>query len=99
MVAPHVGQLLQVLQAHLPALAERHRVQSLALFGSYVRGEQGPNSDLDALVTFSSPPTLLQFVALERHLAGLLGVQVDLVMRNALKPNIGQRILEEAVAV
>jgi hypothetical protein len=64
-----------------------------------VRDEQGPESDLDLLVTFSEPPGLIQFVALKNHLSDLLDVQVDLVMRDALKPRLGERILQEVVPV
>ncbi|MFO7966786.1 MAG: nucleotidyltransferase domain-containing protein [Archaeoglobaceae archaeon] len=46
-------------------------------------------SDLDVLVDFEEPVSLLEFVELERYLSELLGVKVDLVMRNALKPRIG----------
>jgi hypothetical protein len=83
----------------LPELAARHRVKSLALFGSYVRGEQLARSDLDVLVEFSEPPNLFEFMDLEEHLAALVGVKVDLVTRGVLKGNIGKRVLDEMVAV
>lgn len=51
------------------------------------------------LVEFERAPTLFQFVRLERHLATILGVKVDLVMKTALKPEIGERILAEVVTV
>jgi predicted nucleotidyltransferase len=50
-------------------------------------------------VEFERVPTLLEFVDLQYHLADLLGVKVDLVMRKTLKPTIGQRILEKVVSV
>ena len=53
-------------------------------------------SDLDLLVTFEEVPTLFQFVALENFLSDDLGVKVDLVMKDSLKPAIGKYILEEA---
>jgi predicted nucleotidyltransferase len=56
---------------------------------------QGPRSDLDVLVEYERTPTLLEFVALERELGELLDVKVDLVMKSALKPEIGRRILDE----
>jgi len=87
------------LKQYLPLLREDYCVSSLGLFGSYVRGEQNADSDLDILITFSETPSLLQFIALEDHLTDLLGIQVDLVMRDALKPHLGQRILEEVIAV
>jgi predicted nucleotidyltransferase len=64
-----------------------------------VRGDERPASDLDVLVTFEESPGLLRFMELENYLSDLLGVMVDLVMRSALKPGIGERILEEAVPV
>jgi len=94
-----VDRYLLTLRQHLPELAEKYHVRSLEVFGSYVRDEQTPQSDLDVLVTFEKTPGLLRFVSLENHLSDLLGVKVDLVMKDSLKPRIGQRILSEAVPV
>ena len=88
----------QILREHLPDLKEGYGVQRLWLFGSYVRGEQRKRSDLDILVEFDERSlTLLQFVALQDYLSDLLSVKVDLVMKTALKPAIGKRILQEIV--
>ncbi len=95
---PVDGYLLRLRQ-HLPELAEKYHVRSLEVFGSYVRNEQKAESDLDVLVTFDKTPGLLRYIALENHLSDLLGVKVDLVMKSALKPRIGQNILREAVPV
>lgn len=96
---PDLEGVRRVLGAHLPELAERYGVRSLGVFGSYVRGKVRKGSDLDLLVEFDRAPTFFEFVRLERHIGELLGVKVDLVMRTALKPGIGERILEEVVAV
>ncbi len=93
------GEFVRLLRDRLPELSERHGVTSLGLFGSYVRGEEREGSDLDLLVEFAETPDLLEFVALGRDLSELLGVKVDLVMKRALRPRIGERILEEIVAV
>ena len=71
----------------------------MGIFGSHVRQEQHSDSDLDVLVTFSETPSLLKFIALENYLSDLLGVKVDLVMQDALKPNIGPHILREVIGV
>ena len=92
-------EIKQVLREYLPELRERYGVRSLGIFGSYVRGEQRKRSDLDILVEFDRAPTLFEFVRLERYLSDQLGIRVDLVMKSALKPNIGRHILEEAVPV
>jgi predicted nucleotidyltransferase len=94
-----VRRIRRTLERHLTTLQEKYHVESLGIFGSYVRQEEDAGSDVDVLVAFSEPPSLLEFVALENHLSDLLGVEVDLVMRDALKPHLGRRILEEVVPV
>ena len=93
------AEYLRILREHLPELRERYGVASLGIFGSYVRGEQQANSDLDVLVEYARATDLFDFVALKLALSELLGVNVDLVMRKGLKPRIGERILAEAVPV
>ena len=87
--------LREKLRELLPALAEEYRVTSLALFGSYLRDEPTQGSDLGLLVEFEETPSLFRFIELENHMTDELGVEVDLVMKDALKPRIGKRILEE----
>ncbi len=94
-----ISQLMRKLHQQLPLLAERYHVESLGVFGSYVCHKQRPDSDLDILVTFYETPGLLKFIELENYLTGVLGVKVDLVMKDALKPRIGKRILSEVVPV
>ena len=91
------AELAGVLRRHLPELKERYGVASLGIFGSYVRGAEREGSDLDVLVEFSKSTDLFEFVDLKLHLSSLLGVNVDLVMKSALKPLIGERILQEVV--
>lgn len=91
--------IIAALRQNLPEIAIRFQVKSLLLFGSYVQGRQRKSSDLDILVEFSEPPSLFEFLALERQLSALLGIKVDLVMKEALKPSIGKHILAEAIAI
>lgn len=91
-----LDDLLSKLKKVLPNLSEQYQIQTLEVFGSYVRGEEKAGSDLDLLVTFNRVPSLFQFVELENKLSDELGVKVDLVMKDSLKPIIGKRILEEA---
>jgi|SRR6476661_6621014 len=99
MAARPVDRYLVTLRQLLPELAENYHVRSLEVFGSYVRGEQNAESDLDLLVTFDKAPGLFQFIEMENRLSEVLGVKVDLVMKSALKPRLEQRILHEAVPV
>ena len=96
---PSIAEIRTRLLGLSPALAEKYEVESLELFGSYVREEQSEGSDLDILVTFKNAPSLLKFVELENLLSETLGVKVDLVMKDVLKPGIRERILQEAVSI
>ena len=90
-----LSEIAAALQSRLPELRQTYGVSALGIFGSYAAGQAGPGSDLDLLVEFDRAPTLFQFVRLERQLSQMLGVKVDLAMKSALKPEIGQRILRQ----
>ena len=94
-----IKNITVILRKELPKLKAEFNVSTLEVFGSYVRNEQKADSDLDILVTFSKVPDLLEFIELENYLSDLLGLKVDLVMRSALKPYIGKRIIAEAKPV
>jgi len=76
-------------------LKKNYSLNSLGIFGSFIRDEQNQESDLDILVEFEKPISLIKFIKLENDLSKILGIKVDLVMKKALKPTIGKRILEE----
>lgn len=78
-------------------LQARYKVKAIGIFGSYARGKQRKDSDIDILVEFSQVPDFFQFIRLEMTLKKLLGINVDLVTRNALKPLIKKTILNETV--
>ena len=91
--------LLAKIREVYPQIEEKYQTSSLEVFGSFLCGEEKENSDLDLLVTFSELPSLFGFVRLENYLSDMLGVKVDLVMKDNLKTNIGERILAEAQAI
>jgi predicted nucleotidyltransferase len=72
-------------------------VRSLDLFGSVARGEAGKESDVDLLVDFDQPIGLFHFFRVQRRLEEILGTRVDLVMRDAVKRQLRDRIFAEAV--
>jgi|SRR6056297_1726004 len=84
------------LQNNMSAMNKEYDVKSIAIFGSYLHDNQDEESDLDLLVEFEESPTLFQFIRLENYLSDLLGMDVDLVMKDALKPGIAKRVKEEA---
>ena len=96
-----LSELTKTLLHNKAELREKYKVKEIGVFGSYVRGQQKKRSDVDILVEFeeSSTLSLLDFIGLENHLSKLLGVKVDLVEKQTLKPRIGKRVLEEVVIV
>ena len=96
---PKAAEFAQILQDHMPELEREYGVASLALFGSYVRGEEREDSDLDVLVDFRSTPTLLDLASLQRNLSDYLHTSIDLVPKSCLRETVGARILQEAVPV
>jgi predicted nucleotidyltransferase len=70
---------------------------NVRVFGSVATGKDTDESDIDLLFTLVGPMSLMQLSTLERHLAELLGVDVDLVPDSSLRPRIRDRILSEAV--
>ncbi len=96
-VSTDIESIRRRIATHRDELRERYGVAWIGVFGSYVRDQQTASSDVDVLVTFKTPPSLLEFVALENYLSDLLGTDVDLVMRDALKPHLSRRILDEVV--
>jgi predicted nucleotidyltransferase len=94
-----VQDIKRVLKSHKEELGSKYGVKEIGIFGSYVKEERKEMSDVDILVEFEKPLGLFEFVGLKNYLTDLLGVNVDLVMRKALKPNIGKRILSEVVYV
>jgi len=89
----------QVIQRLAGARAELNDlgVRSLDLFGSVARGESTPASDVDLLVDFDRPIGLFHFFKVQRRLEEILGSKVDLVMRDAVKRQLRDRIFAEAV--
>lgn len=94
-----LATILEELRRLKPELAKRYPIKELGVFGSYARGEQRPDSDLDVLVDFAGRVTLFDLATLEQTMSEGLGVPVDLVMKRGLKPRVGERILTEVVRV
>ena len=92
-------KLKQILRAEMPRLTSEFDVERLEIFGSFVRGQQNINSDLDILVTFKVTPGMFKFIQLKEYLSDVLGIKVDRVMRSALKKHRGSRIISEAVSL
>jgi predicted nucleotidyltransferase len=94
-------EIKQILEAQKEHLAAEYGVTIVGVFGSYVRGEQRRDSDVDILIELERPPriSLIGLVELEHYLSDVLGMKVDLAIKKNLRKRIGERILSEVVPV
>ena len=90
-----LGIIQKQIRPKLPALAHDYKVKQLGIFGSVARGKDTAKSDVDILVSFYRPPGLFDFIRLEDYLSEVLNRKVDLVTRNAVKPIIRDKVLQE----
>ena len=92
-------EVRRIIERHRGELRERYGVKEIGIFGSFVRGEEREDSDIDILVEFEKPIGFFKFLELEEYLSNLIGRKVDLVSKKALKPRIGKHILREVIYV
>jgi len=94
------NKIQQILQEHKNYLMEKFGVSEIALFGSYARGEESKESDVDILVDFKEGyKNFDNYMELKFYLEEILGKEVDLVIKSAIKPRIKTFILEEIIYV
>ena len=74
---------------------KNQRAKKIAIFGSYMRGEEKPGSDIDIIIEFSERKSLLELVGIEQELSDVLGVKVDLLTEKFISPYLFDRIKEE----
>jgi len=94
MTAEEIKKIIRKLK---PMLIEKHKIKEIGIFGSYIRGEQTDNSDIDILINFEEFPGLIGFIGIEDELSQHIGMKVDLVTKTGLKPETGRHILRDAV--
>jgi len=92
-------EIREVLREHREVLAKRYGTRVVGVFGSHARGTAGSQSDLDLLVEFLTPISLLELVGAEIYLSEVLGVKVDLVPKRSLREELRETILKEMVAL
>lgn len=91
-------EILRALREMKADLARQYGVRKIALFGSYARGDQQENSDVDIMVEVD-PSIGLRFVDLAEHIEQILGVHTDVISRGAIRPRHWEVIREELIDV
>jgi len=89
-------QILALLKSRRRQL-KKFGIHSLAVFGSVARDQARKNSDVDILVDFEKPVGLFEYARLKMYLEDILGREVDLVTPEALRKELREEILREAI--
>jgi predicted nucleotidyltransferase len=91
---------LSLIKRHEQEIRERFGVERIGIFGSFVRGEEKPESDVDVIVKFrDGEETFAHYMDLKFYLEDLFGRKVDLVIHDTLKPRLREPVLREVIYV
>ncbi|MBI2471311.1 MAG: nucleotidyltransferase family protein [Planctomycetes bacterium] len=94
------GDIINTLKAQLPFLKKQFYVTEIGLFGSFIKQEENEGSDIDILVELEDEYNdLFNFIRLKNYLEELFHTEVDLVMKEGIKPRLKESILREVVYV
>ena len=93
-----LNEIMALLKKQKKLLEKKYKIKEIGIFGSYTRGDQTPQSDLDILVNYADDSVdIFDFLDLKEYLSDLMQIDVDLVMKDGLKPIMGKDILEEVL--
>jgi predicted nucleotidyltransferase len=92
-------EIISKLQIEKKNLFDKYKVTRLGVFGSFARGEETPDSDLDILVEFSEIPGMIEFLKTEEYLETILNRKIDLVRENAIRPELKSMIMSEVIMI
>jgi len=92
-------KLTREIKDKIIAILKKHGARKISIFGSFVREEAGPESDLDIIVEFDQPKGLIKFVGIKNELSDILGMKVDLLTEKAISPYLIDNIKKEALVI
>jgi len=92
-------EILRKLRELKPLLAERYKVNEISLFGSFVHGEQDSSSDIDILAEFNDEADLFDWIGLALFLEGIFQRPVDVISKKALRVELRESVLLDAIPV
>lgn len=92
-------KIKKILEDHKIELRYKFKVKDIGIFGSYARGEQKNKSDIDLLVEFEEPVSLLKLVSLENFLREMLKVKVEVIPKKDVRPELREKIFKEVIYI
>lgn len=95
----NTDNILTKLKELKPLITSRYKTKEIGLFGSFARGEQREDSDIDVLVEFEEGADLFDLVGLADYLEEALQQKVDVVPKRALREELREAVLREVVTI
>jgi uncharacterized protein len=94
-----LDDIISILKKQKHFIESKYKVKEIGIFGSYVRGEQKINSDIDILIDKDEAIGLLKLANLQNYLSKLTGAKVDLVIKKSLRSHVVKNVLNEVIYV
>ncbi|MCX5846984.1 MAG: nucleotidyltransferase family protein [Deltaproteobacteria bacterium] len=94
-----ISKILREKREEILRIATKHGARNLRIFGSFARGEERPDSDIDLLVEMERDRSLLDIIAIKHDLEDLIHRKVDVVTPNAISPYLREKILKSALSL
>lgn len=94
-----LNNILTYLQENKTRLKAIYHLSRIGVFGSFARSEQKPGSDIDIIVEFVLPPSMIKFVQFEEYLSTVLNRKVDLVTVRSINSRMREQVLNEAIFI
>ena len=92
-----LSEIKRILISHRGEIEQKYGVKEIGIFGSYARGDTTETSDVDILVEFRKPVGLLKIMNLQNYLSDILGIKVDIVVKESIREELKDNILKEAI--
>ena len=91
--------LLKRYKKDIEQSARRHKIRSVSVFGSFAKGEEREDSDIDLLVEIEPDCSLFDVISMKYEVEDLTGRTVDVVTTNGLSPYLSEQIIKEAIPI
>jgi predicted nucleotidyltransferase len=95
----NVGDIEKIIEEEKEKLLIEYKIRNIGIFGSYAKNTAKEKSDIDLIVEFEEPVSLLGVIKAENYLTELLGIRVDLVPKEDIRKELKETILKEVIYI
>lgn len=95
----NVGDIEKIIEGEKEKLLREYKIRNIGIFGSYAKNTAKEKSDIDLIVEFEEPVSLLGVIKAENYLTELLGIRVDLVPKEDIRKELKETILKEVIYI